>query len=44
MEYPKNLDAHEQLCEDGLRKWRMLGGERQRGKNWDNCNSKINKT
>ena len=34
---------HEQRCEDYLREWRLQAGGEQRGKNWDNCNNKINK-
>ena len=35
--------GHEQGCGDCLREWGILGGGRQRGKNWDNCNSISNK-
>ena len=32
------------LREELLREWEILSGEGQKGKNWDNCNSMINKT
>ena len=35
--------GHEQRCGDCLREWGLLGGGRQKGKSWDNCNSIINK-
>ena len=35
--------GYEQWCGDCLRERVVLGGEGQRGKIWDNCNSIINK-
>ena len=43
MELPKNLFGHEQRKGNHWREWEVLGGGGQRGKNWDNCNSIINK-
>ena len=34
--------GHEQRRGDCWREWGLLGGWRQRGKIWDNCNSIIN--
>ena len=35
--------GHEQRWGDCLREWGLLGGGRQKGESWDNCNSIINK-
>ena len=35
--------VHEQYYGDCPRNWGVLGGGRQRRKNWGNCNSIINK-
>ena len=35
--------GHEQWCGDCWREQGVLGGRGQRRKNWDNCNSIINK-
>ena len=37
------IHGHEKRGGDCLREWGVLGGGGQRGKNWDKCNSMINK-
>ena len=42
-ELTRMTHGHEQRCGDCLTEWRTLGERGQREKNWDNCNSIINK-